>query len=229
MTLDSRVQRCLDFLGASTALLFTAPLSLGIAAIIYLSEGRNVSEGRTIFYRNECYGKGGKKFILYKFRTFKPGQGGVSRERWLKEDNEPEYIWIGEFLRDNKLDELANFWNVLKGDMSMVGPRPSICETIHDDDTHQDELHTRRVEEGISEVKPGVTGYVQLGLYRGELGVDERIELEKKYISDEYGYKDYFLLIGGTIVRIGNKYCNLVGGALKRGYGSGNSKHDNPG
>jgi lipopolysaccharide/colanic/teichoic acid biosynthesis glycosyltransferase len=150
------LKRIMDVFVASLALLFLWPLLLVIAVAVKLE-----SNGQVI-YRSRRTGKCGREFDCYKFRTMVPGSDGMKqnlqrlnqrRGPFFKIADDPRVTRFGRFLRKYSLDELPQLWNVLKGDMSLVGPRPHPTE----DCAQYSSEHCRRLG-----VKPGVTGLWQV-------------------------------------------------------------------
>jgi lipopolysaccharide/colanic/teichoic acid biosynthesis glycosyltransferase len=143
--------RFFDFIVALIGLLIFSPLFLVIAILIKLS-----SSG-SIIYSQERVGLNGKLFRLYKFRSMVANADKIGTS--VTSDEDPRITKIGRFLRKTKLDELPQLWNVLKGDMSLVGPRPDVPEVVN---TYSPEM--RR----ILEVRPGITGTAALYLINEE-------------------------------------------------------------
>ena len=141
-------KRTFDIVCASILLVLVAPLMLVIAGLVRLTPGQ-------IIYRQTRVGESGKHFTMYKFRTMRRDAEEPGRPAWAAL-NDPRVTWIGRMLRRTHLDELPQLWDVLKGDMSIVGPRPERPEFI----PRLEEavpLFTRRLL-----VKPGITGWAQL-------------------------------------------------------------------
>jgi exopolysaccharide biosynthesis polyprenyl glycosylphosphotransferase len=141
-------KRTFDVVCASLVLLLAAPLMLVIAGLVRLT-------GESIIYRQTRVGEGGKHFTMYKFRTMRADAEEPGRPAWAAQDD-PRVTWIGRVLRRTHLDEFPQLWDVLKGDMSIVGPRPERPEFI----PMLEEaipFFTRRLL-----VKPGITGWAQL-------------------------------------------------------------------
>lgn len=141
------VKRVLDvFLSAMGLLVLVLPLAV-VALIVY------IDDPGTVFFSQKRVGKNGKVFRLYKFRTMK-----VSTPKYMATmdvDDPDKYITrVGRVLRKLSIDELPQLWNVLKGDMSIVGPRPLI--------PHEEEIHKMRDRFGVYTVRPGVTGLAQI-------------------------------------------------------------------
>lgn len=136
---------------------------IGIALAIKLT-----SRG-PVFFRQRCKGADGRVFVIYKFRSMRmhTEQAGVLHQATR---NDPRVTRVGAFLRRTSLDELPQFFNVLRGDMSVVGPRPHALE--HDD------LYQKVVSGYIHRyrIKPGITGWAQVNGFRGETDRIEKME-----------------------------------------------------
>jgi undecaprenyl phosphate N,N'-diacetylbacillosamine 1-phosphate transferase len=158
-------KRLLDFLISLLAILLLSPVMLILIVVIKLS-----SKGPAVF-RQERAGKNGKPFIFYKFRTMKkdadpygPSPKSYKDQRLTK---------IGKLLREYSLDELPQLFNILTGDMSIVGPRPLYISQI----SEWDETQKKRLN-----VKPGLTGLAQIS-GRGRLTREQKLELDVKYVE----------------------------------------------
>jgi lipopolysaccharide/colanic/teichoic acid biosynthesis glycosyltransferase len=125
--------------------------------------------GPPILFRQRRAGQHGRSFLLYKFRTMTDSRGPDGRPL----PDEARLARLGRFLRRTSLDELPQLWNVLKGDMSLVGPRALLFEYVSRYNQHQ----LRRLE-----VKPGITGWVQIN-GRNQLTWDEKFELDIWYVD----------------------------------------------
>ena len=158
--------RALDLLLAALALLVCAPL-LALAALAIRLEG-----GGPVIYRQRRVGKGGLEFDLYKLRTMVRGAEHIGAGLAVDE-GDPRITRVGALLRRLSLDELPNLVNVLRGEMSIVGPRPTIEAQVEAYNPFQ----RRRLE-----VKPGITGWAQV---QGRAGIpwEERIELDVWYVD----------------------------------------------
>jgi lipopolysaccharide/colanic/teichoic acid biosynthesis glycosyltransferase len=174
--------RALDIALASLGLLVGSPVLL-IAAIAIRLDSRG-----PVFYRQQRVGLDGAMFEMWKLRTMTHGAplGGV----WdpLTADD-PRITRVGTFLRKTSLDELPNLFNVLRGEMSIVGPRPTIAEQVAEYTPAQ----RRRLE-----VKPGLTGWAQVN-GRAALPWEERIELDVWYVDNRSPRLDA-RIIGRTVV-----------------------------
>jgi lipopolysaccharide/colanic/teichoic acid biosynthesis glycosyltransferase len=159
--------RLLDVAIAATALALFSPL-LVVAAVWIRLEG-----GGPVIYRQRRVGRGGAEFELLKLRTMVPGSDPVGVGTVVGRDD-PRVTRAGRFLRRTSLDELPNLVNVLRGEMAIVGPRPTIAAQVRDYTPRQHRRH---------EVRPGITGWAQV---QGRAGIpwDERIELDVWYVEN---------------------------------------------
>ncbi len=158
--------RALDLLVASLALALAAPL-LALAAILIKLESRG-----PVFYRQRRVGRAGEPFELWKLRTMVPGAESMGAGIYVVE-GDPRITRTGRQLRRFSLDELPNLINVLRGEMAIVGPRPTVQEQV---DRYTDRQRRRL------EVKPGITGWAQVN-GRTSLPWPERIELDVWYVE----------------------------------------------
>ena len=158
--------RALDLLVASLALVLGAPL-LALAAILIKLESRG-----PVFYRQRRVGLAGEPFELWKLRTMVPGAESMGAGIYVVE-GDPRITRTGRLLRRFSLDELPNLINVMRGEMAIVGPRPTVQEQV---DRYTDRQRRRL------EVKPGITGWAQVN-GRTSLPWPERIELDVWYVE----------------------------------------------
>jgi O-antigen biosynthesis protein WbqP len=135
--------RILDTLLAATALIVLMPLLLILSMIGFLDTGSPL-------FRQARVGRWQQPFTLWKFRTMRPGTASVATHLADASDITP----FGHFLRRTKLDELPQLWNVIKGDMSLVGPRPCLFNQL--------ELIAEREKRKVFDVRPGITGLAQV-------------------------------------------------------------------
>jgi lipopolysaccharide/colanic/teichoic acid biosynthesis glycosyltransferase len=160
------LRRAFDVLVAGTALIAAAPfLAVAVVAIRLESKGSAI-------YRQRRVGKGGRPFDVLKLRTMVTGAEHMGAGLAVSE-GDTRITRVGRLLRRTSLDEVPNLINVLKGDMSIVGPRPTVPVQV--------DRYTER-QRGRLSVKPGITGWAQVN-GRTELPWDERIELDLWYIE----------------------------------------------
>jgi lipopolysaccharide/colanic/teichoic acid biosynthesis glycosyltransferase len=167
MTVSGRVSRALDAALAALLLLVASPLLIGAALALRLE-----SRGAVI-YRQRRIGKDGEPFELWKLRTMVSGAEAMGAGIYVLE-GDARITRVGRLLRRFSLDELPNLVNVLKGEMALVGPRPTIQEQV---DRYTDRQRRRL------EVRPGITGWAQVN-GRASLPWPERIELDVWYVDN---------------------------------------------
>ena len=160
------MNRALDLAAAGLLIVLTAPL-LGLAALAIKLESRG-----PVIYRQRRIGKDGRPFELLKLRTMVPGAESMGAGIYVLE-GDPRITRTGRLLRRFSLDELPNLVNVLRGDLAIVGPRPTVQEQVDGYTVRQ----RRRLE-----VKPGITGWAQIN-GRTSLPWPERIELDVWYVE----------------------------------------------
>ena len=165
------VKRLIDIVLSASALIVLSPLMLLIVIAIRLT-----SPGKAIF-RQERVGRGGKPFRIYKFRSMRADAEKKVGHVWAKSDD-PRQTPLGKFLRRWSLDELPQFLNVLKGDMSLVGPRPEMSGLI---DTFSESIPHYLARQ---RVKSGMTGWAQVNGLRGNTSLEERISYDRYYIEN---------------------------------------------
>ncbi len=163
------IKRTFDILGSLVLIICTSPLMLFTALIIKLT-----SRGPIIFKQNRV-GLNKNLFTMYKFRSMKVNS--QEKTGWST-NNDPRKTKFGSFIRKFSIDELPQFFNVLKGDMSLVGPRPELPHFV---DTFKDEVPLYMVKH---QVKPGITGWAQVNGYRGDTSIKKRIEFDIYYIEN---------------------------------------------
>ncbi len=163
------LKRSTDIVGAAVALLLMCPFMAVLALLIRLT-----SPG-PIFYRQERMGLDGKSFIMLKFRTMQIDQPGDMVLLTPKDD--PRVTSVGKLLRRMSLDELPQFWNVLMGDMSIVGPRPERSWVV-EEVRKQIPLYMLK-----HKMKAGITGWAQVNGWRGDTSLEKRIEHDLYYIE----------------------------------------------
>lgn len=177
--------RILDLVGSLLGLLVSV-----IPVILIAIQVKK--DGGPIFFKQERIGKGGEPFMMWKIRSMVTNaeeirqdlleQSDVDGMFKMKED--PRVTKIGKFIRRHSLDELPQFWNVLKGDMSLVGPRPALREEV--------EKYPKRAMLRLN-VKPGITGLWQVS-GRSNVDFDTMIDLDLKYIANRSLWGDIVIL-----------------------------------
>jgi len=172
------MKRAFDVFVALIGMTVLSPLLLLITAVLLLSSGRPV------FFLQERIGLHGRTFRIIKFRTMTRDAERRTQGQWITADN-PYVTPIGRFLRKTSLDELPELVNVLKGDMSLVGPRPTLPEQVAAYDVFQ----RRRLE-----VRPGITGWAQVN-GRNSISWTERIKLDVWYVDHWTPWLDVRILL----------------------------------
>ncbi|WP_258922024.1 sugar transferase [Heyndrickxia coagulans] len=183
------IKRGMDIIGAITGLVFLSWLFLIVAVLIKIEDPKG-----TVFFKQVRVGKNGKTFYMYKFRSmvsdaeeklkdllkYNEIEGAMFK---LKED--PRVTKIGKFIRKTSIDELPQLWNVLKGEMSLVGPRPPLPREV--------KLYSEYDKQRLL-VVPGCTGLWQVS-GRSELNFREMVELDIKYIQNRSLGFDVLILL----------------------------------
>jgi lipopolysaccharide/colanic/teichoic acid biosynthesis glycosyltransferase len=157
------VKRVVDVAGAGVLLIALSPLIAGAAVAVW------ISMGRPIFFRHERPGYQGRPFTIRKFRTMRPAREG---EVWFRTDEE-RLTCVGRFLRRTSIDELPQLWSVVRGAMSLVGPRPLLAEYLPRYTSEQRRRH---------EMKPGLTGWAQVNGRRA-LSFSKRLGYDVWYVD----------------------------------------------
>ena len=175
-------KRIEDVFGAVLGLVLAAPVVAVAAALIKRS-----SPG-PVFYRQERCGENGKSFTICKLRTMRVDAEQATGPVWATEDD-PRRTRVGAFLRQHNIDELPQLWNVLKGEMSLVGPRP---ERPHFVERFKDDID-RYMWRHVS--KPGMTGWAQVNGLRGNTSIEERIKYDLYYLENWSMALDFKILL----------------------------------
>ena len=173
------LRRTQDIILSILALAVLWPFMLIVAIVIVID-----SPGACPIFRQVRVGRDGKEFVFYKFRSMHPNAEAELNDLLNQNEmkgpvfkirNDPRITRIGRFLRKTSIDELPQLWNVLRGDMSIVGPRPCLPrELLQYDDYAKQRLY----------ITPGLTCYWQIQPHRNDLSFDEWLELDLQYIRD---------------------------------------------
>jgi lipopolysaccharide/colanic/teichoic acid biosynthesis glycosyltransferase len=189
------VNRVADIALAGASLVVTSPI-LGAAAL-----ATKLGDGGPVFYRQRRVGRDGAEFELLKLRTMEVGAEHKGAGFAVNE-GDPRITPVGKLLRRLSLDELPQLWNVVRGDMSLVGPRPTLAYQVERYTPHQ----RRRLE-----VKPGITGWAQIH-GRARLPWDERIELDVWYVEHRSPWLDLKILARTPLALFAGTYKGETGG-----------------
>ena len=169
--LNRFIKRSMDLLLGSIALLIAAVPMLIVAIII-----KCTSKG-PVFYAQKRVGFRNKEFMMYKFRSMEVQEESKEKTAWTT-FKDPRVTPIGKFIRKTSIDELPQLWNVLKGDMSLVGPRPERPFYV---EKFKEEIPRYMVKH---QVRPGMTGWAQVNGYRGDTSIRKRIDYDLYYIEN---------------------------------------------
>jgi lipopolysaccharide/colanic/teichoic acid biosynthesis glycosyltransferase len=189
------VNRALDIAGSAVLLAATSPV-LGLAALAVKLE-----DGGPVLYRQSRVGLHGEDFELLKLRTMRVG-AEKEGTGWAVNEGDPRITRAGRVLRRLSIDELPQLWNVLRGDMSLIGPRPTLRYQVMEYTPHQ----RRRLD-----VKPGLTGWAQVH-GRAALPWDERIELDVWYVDHRSPWLDLAILFRTPLALFRGTYKGATGG-----------------
>lgn len=184
-TLNWVCKRAVDIVGSATGIILFSPIMLLVALAVKLT-----SRGPIIF-KQERVGLHNKTFKMYKFRTMEIQKAQAEQKAWTVKDD-PRVTKIGRFLRHTSLDELPQLFNILAGEMSLVGPRPERPQFV---EKFREEIPRYMIKH---QVRPGLTGWAQINGYRGDTSIRKRIEHDLFYIENwtmSLDFKIMFLTI----------------------------------
>jgi lipopolysaccharide/colanic/teichoic acid biosynthesis glycosyltransferase len=189
------VNRALDVAGGGLGLALASPV-LALAALAIKLE-----DGAPVLYRQRRVGYRGEDFDLLKLRTMVVGAEKLGAG-WAVNEGDPRITKVGRVLRRLSLDELPQLWNVVRGDMSLIGPRPTL--------RYQVDQYTPRQRERLS-IKPGLTGWAQVN-GRTKLPWDERIELDLWSVENRSPWLDLKILARTPLALFTGTYKGQTGG-----------------
>lgn len=164
-------KRAVDLIGATVAIILFSPVMLLTALVVAFTE-----EG-SVIYRQERVGLHNQVFYMYKFRSMIMQDEEKEKAEWSTR-NDPRITPVGKLIRRTSIDELPQLFNVLKGEMSLVGPRPERPQFVQ---KFRDEIPRYMVKH---QVRPGMTGWAQINGYRGDTSIEKRIEYDLYYIEN---------------------------------------------
>jgi len=185
------VKRAFDVLAASLATLLVAPVLIGCALAVLLESGR------PILFSQERIGLDGRRFLIYKFRSLTPVDDTESQTKWnIATDNRVGPV--GKFLRRTSLDELPQLWNIVRGDMSIVGPRPERPSFVAEfTEVHEGYWARHRVPAGL-------TGLAQVTGLRGDTSIADRARYDNYYIANWSLWLDFTIILR-TVRELGRR------------------------
>ncbi len=189
------MNRALDVAIAGAGLLVASPF-IAAAAV-----ATRLGDGGAVLYRQARVGRDGEDFEMLKLRTMVEGAERLG-SGYAVDQGDVRITRVGRFLRRTSIDELPQLWNVLRGDMSIVGPRPALRYQVEQYDEHQ----RRRLE-----VRPGLTGWAQVN-GRAKLSWPERIELDVWYVDHRSPRVDLAILARTPLVLFRGTYRGATGG-----------------
>ncbi|MCC5464080.1 sugar transferase [Pelosinus baikalensis] len=172
------LKRGIDILVAGAALLILSPVLILVMILVYLDSGG------PIFFVQRRVGADDQEFDMYKFRTMVVGTPNVATDKLT---NSAMYVTgVGQYLRKYSMDELPQLWNILSGDMSIVGPRPALY--------NQYTLREMRKQHNISSMRPGLTGWAQIN-GRDNIGLEEKVKLDLYYFKNLSTRFDLYIIV----------------------------------
>lgn len=169
--LNRFVKRAVDIFGALVAIILFSPTMIVVSLII------KMTDSGPLIYKQERVGLKNEPFYMYKFRSMVVQKEADEKSRWTVKDD-PRVTPIGRFMRKTSIDELPQLFNILKGDMSLVGPRPERPQFV---EKFKEEIPRYMIKH---QVRPGLTGWAQVNGYRGDTSIRKRIEYDLYYIEN---------------------------------------------
>jgi len=189
---NNHLKRVIDIVGGLVGLVVSVPLIAMFGTLIYLE-----SPG-PIFYKQRRVGRNGRLFEIIKLRSMRMDAESDGKAGWTVK-GDPRVLRIGRFMRTWNIDEIPQFWNVLRGEMSLVGPRPErpeFIETFKEEIPHYNARHN---------IKPGITGWAQVNGFYGDTDIGERVRFDLDYIERWNAFLDFQILLM-TFARSGNAH-----------------------
>ncbi|MFN0127936.1 MAG: exopolysaccharide biosynthesis polyprenyl glycosylphosphotransferase [Verrucomicrobiales bacterium] len=180
--LNVQLKRAVDVVGGCVGLLFGLPVMSLFGLAIKLEDGGPV------FYRQRRLGRNGQVFTIYKLRSMRLDAERGGRPGWTVRDD-PRCLRVGAFMRRWNIDEIPQFWNVLRGEMSLVGPRPErpeLIESFKHQILHYNARHN---------IKPGITGWAQINGLRGDTDLTQRLKADLYYIEHWNLWLDFQIMV----------------------------------
>lgn len=182
-TFNMMVKRIVDIIGSIILVILLSPLLLIISIMVKLT-----SPGPLIF-KQERVGLHNRHFSMYKFRSMEVQKESIEKTGWTVK-NDPRITGFGKFIRKTSIDEFPQLFNVLKGDMSLIGPRPERPQFV---EKFREEIPRYMVKH---QVRPGMTGWAQVSGYRGDTSIKRRIEYDLYYIENwTFGFDIKILIL----------------------------------
>lgn len=170
-TFNSMIKRVMDIIGSIIGIIVASPVMLVMCILI------KITSPGPLIYRQERVGLHNQTFWMYKFRSMEIQPEAEEKKAWTVK-NDPRVTGIGRFMRRTSIDELPQLFNILKGDMSLVGPRPERPFFV---EKFREEIPRYMVKH---QVRPGLTGWAQVNGYRGDTSIRKRIEYDLYYIEN---------------------------------------------
>jgi len=183
-TIQKAIKRCIDFLIAFLAIVILVPVWVALALWIMLTSPGGV------FFRQKRTGYHGETFDMLKFRSMYINDTADEQQ---STDGDPRVTPVGRFLRKSSLDELPQLWNILTGDMSLIGPRPHML--------HHTDYYTPRIHDYMRrhDMRPGLTGYAQIKGFRGPTphleDMERRVRADLEYVDNFSLWLDFKIFV----------------------------------
>jgi exopolysaccharide biosynthesis polyprenyl glycosylphosphotransferase len=191
-SMNRLAKRCVDIFGSLVGIILLSPLMFIIAFLI------KVTDNGPILYKQERVGLNGKTFNMYKFRSMRVQTESEEKKGWTTKDD-PRVTSIGKIIRKTSIDELPQLFNILIGQMSIVGPRPERPQFV---EKFKEQIPRYMVKH---QVRPGLTGWAQINGYRGDTSIRKRIDYDLYYIENWSMMFDIKIIIGTIRYGIVNK------------------------